>query len=248
MAKKSGLGDNLYFNGYDLSNDIQTVSVGMPSAQLDITGIDKSAHERIFGVRDGTINFASFFNDASGREHPVLRARPSTDVQVLYLRGTTAGDPACGQVAKQINYDPTRGADGSLISNVTTLANLYPAEWGVNLTAGKRTDTTATSPASGTDLTDVSTAFGMAGYLQVFSFTGTSCTVRIQDSADNSTFANITNFGTFTAASAVGAERIESTTLTTTIRRYLRVITTGTFSECTFAVVAMRYRGANRET
>src|SRR3990167_5432651 len=182
MAKQAGLGDNLYFNCYDLSNDIQTVQIGMPSALLDLTGIDKSAHERGFGTRDGFINLSSFFKDAAGREHLVLRARPSTDVHVMYLRGTVLGTPAAAQVAKQVGYDPQRGADGSLIQSVQTLANLYPAEWGQTLPAGKRTDTVATAPATGVDFTDVTTSFGMAAYLQVFSFTGTSATMTIQDS------------------------------------------------------------------
>ena len=35
-------------------------------------------------------------------------------------------------------------------------------------------------------------SFGVQAYLQVFSFTGTDVTITIQDSADNSSFANIT--------------------------------------------------------
>ena len=114
------------------------------------------------------------------------------------------------------------------------------------LTAGKRTDTVATAPATGVDFTDVSTAFGMAAYLHIFSFTGTSVTMRIQDSADNSAFANITGLGAFTTASASTFERQETDLLTRTIRQYLKVNTTGTFSECTFAVVAVRYYAADR--
>lgn len=248
MAKQSGLGDNLYFAGYDLSNDTQTVSIGMPSPLLDVTGIDKSAHERLYGTRDGSIDFSVFFNDAAGKAHPVLKTRPTTDIQVMYLRGTTLGNPAAAQVAKQVGYDPQRGADGSLVMSVKTLANLYPTEWGQTLTAGKRQDTTATAPATGVDFTDVTTAFGLAAYLQVFSFAGTSVTMTIQDSADNSAFANITGLNSFTAATGITTERIETDTLLRTIRRYMKVNTTGTFSECTFAVTVIRYRGANRET
>lgn len=249
--KKSGLGDNLYFQGYDLSNDIQTVQIGMPSGLLDVTAIDKSGHERIYGKRDGAINLTAFFNPAAGRAHPVLSERPATDIQVMYLRGTVLGDPAAAQVAKQIGYDPQRGEDGSLLMNVQTLANLYPAEWGQTLTAGKRQDTTATAPGSGVDFLDVTTAFGMAAYLQVFSVAGTSVTMTIQDSANNSTFANITGLSAFTAVTPAGApavQRIETDNLTRTVRQYLKVNTTGTFTECTFAVMVVRYRGANRET
>ena len=70
--------------------------------------------------------------------------------------------------------------------------------------------------------------------------------MRIQDSADNSAFANITGLNAFTAATGSTFERIETDTLARTIRRYLKVNTTGTLSECTFAVVAVRYYAADR--
>jgi hypothetical protein len=246
MAKQTGLGDNLYFNGYDISNDVNTVQVKQPRTLLDVTGIDKSAMERLHGLRDGEISFTPFHNDAALREYVALKGLPLTDVQVMYLRGTASGGNAAALVAKQVNYDINRPADGSLATQVQCLGNAYGLEWGLNLTAGKRQDTTATSPATGIDFTTVSLDFGMAAYLQVFSFAGTSCTVRVQDSADNSSFANITGLNAFTAASGVTFERIETDTLARTTRRYMRAITTGTFSECTFAVVVIRYIADNR--
>ena len=247
MAKQSGLGDNFYVGGSDLSGDVGAVQTIRSSVNpLDVTGLDKSAHERIFGQYDGEISFNSFFNDAALAEHAELKLLPRTDTLVSYFRGTTLGGESACLTGKQINYDPTRSADGGLIFSVQALSNAYGLEWGKMLTAGKRTDTVATAPATGVDFTDVSTAFGMAAYLHIFSFTGTSVTMRIQDSADNSSFANITGLGAFTTASASTFERQETDLLTRTIRRYLKVNTTGTFSECTFAVVAVRYYAADR--
>lgn len=249
MAKQSGLGDNLYIKGYDLSGDtgsIQTISQRRDI--LEVTGIDKSAKERLYGNRDGEIQFNTFFNDAALQEHVALSTLPTTDVICSYLRGTALGGKSACMVAKQVNYDPTRAADGSLTIDTQMLANGYGLEWGQTLTAGKRQDTTATAPATGVDnpASAVSTAFGMAAYLHVFSFSGTSATMRIQDSADNSAFANITGLNAFTAATGVTSERIETDTLARTIRRYLKVNTTGTFSECTFAVIAIRYQADGR--
>jgi hypothetical protein len=74
----------------------------------------------------------------------------------------------------------------------------------------------------------------------MFSVVGTSCTVTIQDSADNSSFANVTG-GAFTAvvAGARSDQRLE-TTRALSVRRYLRAITSGTFSSAVFAVLAVR--------
>lgn len=249
MAKQAGLGDNFYLSGYDLSGDVGAVQTVRSSVNpLGVTGIDKSAHERINGQYDGEISFNSFFNDAVLAEHVALKGRPTTDILASYFRGTTLGNESACLTGKQINYDPNRTADGGLIFGIQVLSNAYGLEWGKMLTAGKRTDTTATSPATGVDFTDTSTAFGMAAYLHIFSFTGTTITITVQDSADNSAFANITGLANIYGGGAPGVSggRTETDNLTRTVRRYLRVITTGTFSECTFAVVAVRYYAAGR--
>lgn len=242
MAKQSGLGDNLYISGYNLSGDVGAVdTIAAKRALLDVTGINKSAHERVGGLRDGEISFTSFFNDAASQEHAALKGLPTTDVIVQYFRGTTLGNPAAGLIGKQVNYDWTRGQDGSLTGKVQVLGNGYALDWGKSLTAGVRTDTTGTN-GTGVDFGTGSTTFGLAAYLNVVAFTGTSVTVTIQESSDNGggdAFAAVTG-GAFTAASAIGAQRIE-TSLTQTVERYLRAATTGTFSNAQFAVCVTRY-------
>lgn len=237
MSKQSGLGDNLYVAGYDLSGDIGSLSrIGGGPAALEVTGINKSGYERIGGLRDGAMEFTSYFNPAAAQAHPRLASLPSADVILTYARGTTLGNQAACLVAKQIGYDGTRGDDGALTFSVAAQANGYGIEWGQQLTAGKRSDTTATN---GTSIdTTASVSFGAQAYLQVFSFTGTSCTVTIQDSADDASFANLTGGG-FTAATGITSQRIE-TGRTQAVRRYLRVATTGTFSQCTFSVVIVK--------
>lgn len=146
MAKSSGLGDNFYVGGYDLSGDTNSLGeIGGGPALIEITGIDKSAFERIGGLRDGRMEWVSYFNDASGKAHPVLSALPTTDRILTYCRGTTLGNPAACLVGKQLNYDPTRADDGKLTMAVRAEGNAYGLEWGKQLTAGKRTDTAATN-------------------------------------------------------------------------------------------------------
>lgn len=243
MTKQSGLGDRLWVAGYDFSGDIGSLAGihGGPAA-LDVTGIDKSAFERIGGLRDGELSFTAFFNDAANQEHARLKPLSTSDQIVTYGRGTSIGSPAACCVAKQINYDQTRGGDGALTSTVQVQTNGYGLEWGQQLTAGQRTDTTATSPATGLDTT-VSASFGMQAYLHLFAFTGTSVTVTLQDSADNASFAAIGSGVSFAAANAVGAQRI-ATANTQTVRRYVRAVTTGTFSSAVFAVQLVKNESA----
>lgn len=234
MAKQSGLGDQLFIGGYDLGADINAIgSLATPRETLPATGITASAMERMFGKRDAQAEFVSYFNDASNRAHSRLKLLPTTDAHLMYCRGTTLGNQAFAMVGKQINYDPSRGDDGALLFSINAQSNAYGADWSRLLTAGKRSDTTATN---GTAIdTTASASFGFQAYLQVFSFTGTSCTVTLEDSADNISFAAITS-GAFAAASGVTAERIQSSSDTGTVRRYVRAVTSGTFAECTFAV------------
>ncbi|WP_372352624.1 hypothetical protein [Streptomyces sp. KL116D] len=83
--------------------------------------------------------------------------------------------------------------------------------------------------------------FGLQAYLHVFAFTGTSVTVKLQESSDNGVgdpWADVTG-GAFTAATAIGAQRIE-TARGLTVKRYLRAVSTGTFTSATFAVSVNR--------
>jgi hypothetical protein len=238
MAKQSGLGDLVIVAGVDVSGDVGSLGrIGGGPAALEVPGADVFAQERIGGVRDGAIDWSSWFNPA--RAHLTYNDLPTADVAVTYGRGRSQGSPGAVLIGKQIDYAGTRGQDGSLSFALNALANGYGLDWGRQITAGLRTDTTATSPATGLDLTDVSTLFGWQAYLQVTAFTGTSVTVTLQDSADNSAFANLTG-AAFTAVSAAPAwQRLEGGR-TATVRRYVRAITSGTFSNAVFNVVFAR--------
>jgi hypothetical protein len=242
MAKQSGMGDRLLVAGYDLSGDIGSlgrIGGGLAGTQ-DVTGIDKSAFERIGLARDGALEYTAFWNVATDRAHLRLSTLPTTDQILTYCRGAALGSPAASLVGKQINYDPTRAADGSLTIAVQALANGYGIEWGRLLTAGIRTDTSATNGSS-VDFGTGSTAFGLQAYLHVFAVTGTSITVKLQESSDDGAgdaWADVTG-GAFTAATGVTSQRIE-TARGQTVERYLRVVTTGTFSNAQFAVAVTR--------
>lgn len=240
MAKQSGLGDNFYVSGYDLSGDTASLdNVGGGPALIDVTAINKSAYERIGGTRDGRIEWTSYFNpDNPGitfTEHTALAGLPTTDVNLMYFRGTALGGPVASLIGKQLNYDMTRAEDGKLTLKVTADANGYGLEWGVSLTAGIRTDTAATN-GTGVD-TLASANFGGQAYLQVFAFTGTDMTVKIQDSADNVSFTDVASFAFTQVTSGRQGQRIALSN-TATIRQYVRAVTTttGGFSSAAFAV------------
>lgn len=243
MAKTAGMGDNCYIGGYDLSGDVGSLSrIGGGPAALEVTAINASAFERLGGVRDGGLEFSSWFNATAGQAHPVLSALPTANVIGTYFRGTAIGNPAASMVAKQINYDGTRGTDGSFSFSVSMLPNGYGLEWGDQLTAGKRTDTGATA-GTAFDSGAATTNFGLQAYLQVFSFVGTDVTIKLQESSDNAgdAYADVTGGG-FTQVTAGPTTQRIATATNLAVERYLKVttVTTGGFTSCVFAVQVTR--------
>lgn len=244
MAKQTGLGDNFYIAGFDLSGDVGAAdSITVAQATLPSTGINKSGNERLAGLKDGAVSFTSYFNDAAGAAHPALKTVPAADRIVSYYRGTTLGNSAASMVAKQVDYAGNRNDDGSLTFKVNAQANGFGLEWGNMLTAGKRTDGSATNGSPFDFGADQTGFFDAQAYLQVFSFTGTDVTVKIQTSQDNAvdpyndriTFTQITG----------GAPLAERKTMTTpgsqVMERFVRAVTvtTGGFSSLVFAVMVV---------
>lgn len=240
MAKTHGLGAQLYFGTYDISNDTQAVGkIGKKLDPIDMTGINKEAPERQAGQLDGEISWTSFMNATNA--HLALSPRTRGDVLVSYWHRATLGVPAAEIITQQINYDPKRGNKGELLIDVQALANAYWLDWGLALTAGKRTDTAGTN-GTGVDFGDPAPAafsYGLQAYLHVFAFTGTSAAIKLQESSDNGVgdaWADVTG-GTFASVTAPTTEMLR-TSRTQTVERYLRVITSGTFSNLQFAVSA----------
>jgi hypothetical protein len=241
MTKSSGLGQFLLVGGVDLSGDVGSLNnVHGGPAENNVTAINKSAPERIGGVLDGGLDYTAFFNDAVGHAHAKLSALPTGDVLVLYGMASTIGAQAAGLVSKQLDYAGTRAQDGALTFGVPHPANGYGLEWCDLVTAGLRTDTAATNGAS-LDNTAATTT-GWSAYLAVTAFTGTDVTVKLQDSADNSSWSDVTAGG-FTAVTAAPAtQRIEGAA-GATLRRYVRAVTTTSagVTSVTFAVGVCRH-------
>ena len=239
MAKTSGLGQEIYVHGYDLSGDVSALdSVGSPREQIEVTAINKSARERINGLSDGTITINAWFNDAAGQEHAALSTLPTTDRIITWAAGGSIGDAAYSLNAKQVNYDGSRGTDGSLAFVVNAVGNGVAPDWCENLTAGSETHSSAGSSTSRDD--SAATSAGLVGYLQIVSIGSGTPTVTIQQSSDNGSgdaWATVLSFSAVADGAEPTAERV---TVSGAVERYLRVTTTGTFTNATFIVTTRR--------
>ena len=244
MSKSSGLGMGFDVDGIALAGDINSFGKigGGPAGTQDLTGIDKYAPERAGLLRSGAFEWVSYFNPAVGAAHPKFSALPTSNITAtVRFPGAALGDAGAGIVAKQITYDPKRGKDGSLLIDIKTVSDGFGMEFGQQLTAGIRTDSTATAGTAYDYGAAVGTTnFGLQMYVQLYAFTGTSVTIKIQSSTDNAgdAYADVTG-ATTAALTAIGAVRI-ATGPTAAVERYLKVVTTGTFSNAQFHVLAVR--------
>lgn len=235
--KQSGLGDNFYVDGINLSDDItQLTNISCPRTSAEWPSINKYAQERVLLKRDGLMAGISQWDPTVS--HLAFRSLPTSNRAFSYFRGAGIGSPAASMMAKQINYDGTRESEGLFPYAFSAMADSYGMEWGDQLTPGIRTDTTATNGSSLDG--GAATTFGAQMWLQMFAFTGTSVTIKIQDSADNSAWLDLSG-ATFGAISAIGAARVA---IAGTVRRYTRVVTTGTFSNAVFGVQFTRNAAA----
>src|SRR5688572_28126587 len=86
MAKESGLAwtslsiDDSGGTLRDIRNDITNLQFSTPRAVQDVTGIDKSAMERLLLLADASVTLNGVFNDASNASHDVFKTVPSTSV------------------------------------------------------------------------------------------------------------------------------------------------------------------------
>lgn len=118
MAKESGLGwttlsvDDSSGSVQAIKNDVTNFSFATPRGVQDVTGVDKSAIERLLLLADFSITLNGVFNDAAGASHAVFKTVPSTSV----ARTTTL--TVSGQtIAPELlytDYSLTRAQDGSL--------------------------------------------------------------------------------------------------------------------------------------
>ncbi|MGW2720855.1 hypothetical protein [Streptomyces sp. NPDC001492] len=86
MAKASGLGqtalsvDDASGTVKDIKNDVTNWQLSTPRGVQDITGVDKSAIERLLLLADVSVTYNGVFNAATGLSHDVFKTVPSTSV------------------------------------------------------------------------------------------------------------------------------------------------------------------------
>lgn len=120
MAKTSGLGEVITVadsggTARTITNDITNWTLSTPRAVQDVTGVDKSANERLLLLADISITYNGVMNYASNNSHDVFKTVPSTSViRANTLQVTNQSSPALDFNSIFTDYQLTRAATGEL--------------------------------------------------------------------------------------------------------------------------------------
>lgn len=118
MAKESGLAwttlsvDDSAGTPRDIRNDLTNLEFATPREEQDVTGIDKSARERLLLLADFTIELTGVFNDAANLSHAVFKTVPSTSVNRT-VSINVSGQTLANEVLFT-DYAMTRAENGAL--------------------------------------------------------------------------------------------------------------------------------------
>src|SRR5215213_2846518 len=110
------MGQGLWVSGVDCSGETGSWSIATPKGVQDITGIDKTAMERLALARDASVTANQFFNPSAGSAFKTTLANIFSQIltyDVAIICSSTLGDAAFAGRFRVPNSSYTRAADGS---------------------------------------------------------------------------------------------------------------------------------------
>lgn len=96
----------------DLREDITNLTLSTPRAVQDVTGINRSAHERLLLLADVSVEMNGVWDNGSNQAHEVFSTIPSTAVNRAIA--STVNSANFGFNALLTDYGLTRSASGEL--------------------------------------------------------------------------------------------------------------------------------------
>jgi hypothetical protein len=111
MAKESGLAwttlsvDDAGGTPRDIRNDLTSLEFATPRGVQEVTGIDKSAMERLLLLADFSITLNGIFNDAVNLSHSVFKTVPSTSVARTTSINVSGQTLACEVLYTDYSYN-----------------------------------------------------------------------------------------------------------------------------------------------
>ena len=210
---------NVFVNEYDFSTYFNDVSASSMVETAEVSAFGSSAKEYIVGLTDGTVSLSGMFDGtATGTDVVFSAVLGSTTKQnvIVAPSGHSNGASAIMLEADDTSYEVS-GAVADVVQTSAEFQSSEGVEHGKILSSGSAISATG----NGTSVDNAaSSANGGVGFVSVPTNTRNgNITVKVQQSADNSTFTDLITF-TVVSSTAKTFQRVE---VTGTVARYLRV-------------------------
>jgi hypothetical protein len=210
---------NVFINEFDFSTYFNDVSATTSVETAEVSAFGSNAKEYIVGLLDGTVSLSGMFDGtATGTDVVFSAVLGSTTKQnvIVAPSGHSNGASAIVLEADDTSYEVS-GAVADVVQTSAEFQSSDGVEHGKILSSG----TAISSTGNGTSVDNaLSSANGGVGFLSVPTNTRNgNITVKVQQSADNSTFTDLITFTVVTSTQKT-FERVE---VTGTVARYLRV-------------------------
>ena len=216
---------NVFLNEFDFSTYFNSVSASTSIDTAETSAFGTSAKTYIVGHRDGTISLSGMFEATASTGTDAFFATALSSATknkvIVAPQGNSLAAGAIMLVADDTSYEVS-SAIADVVQASAEFQSTDAVEHGKILSSGSAIS--ATGNGTGVDNTTSSTNGG-AGFLSVpVNTRNGTIAVKVQHSADNSTFADLVSFTTVTSTQKT-SERVEVAS-GTTINRYLRVVYT----------------------
>ena len=210
---------SIFVNEFDFSTYFNDVSASSMVETAEVSAFGSSAKEYIVGLTDGTVSLSGMFDGtATGTDVVFSAVLGSTTKQnvIVAPSGHTNGATAIMLEADDTSYEVS-GAVADVVQTSAEFQSSDGVEHGKILSSGSA----ITATGSGTSVDNAaSSANGGVGFVSVPTNTRNgNITVKVQQSADNSTFTDLITFTVVTSTQKT-FQRVE---VTGTVARYLRV-------------------------
>lgn len=245
MAPKYGAGTSVWLDAVDISQFFNEAAIDISVETAETTtfqpGVSPAWRAFIEGVASAKVTVKGFYDKANDA---AMFANVADGGSVLTYG--PQGIVAIGDPARLVLVHDTAVAESSPVGGAVLVSSTFQGDAAVGLGWALHAMTTDSGTTTGATRNDLAaTTTGWQAHLHVTAVTGspTSWTVKLQDSADGSSWADVAG-GTFTATSVPAAQRLVSAA-GATLRQYVRYVATvvgGTAPTITFGLAYARNR------
>ena len=208
MAEYVFTDGRLFFDGYDLSDHTQSVTLELSADEVDVTPINSGGYRsKIAGLQDASLSANGFFEAGSAKPDTLLGISTGSEIIGTVSPTSDAGDTSYFLKSRQFNYS-IGGAIGDAMPFSITNANSSDRAVRGTIMVDDSANLTATGNSTARQLGAVSATQKIYIAAHVVSISGTSTpTVTFKLQSDNgSGFSSPTDRITLTAITAAGAQ------------------------------------------